>query len=476
MTAKRIGTLYVLLNGINDAAYFGFLTIQFLLLEPTLRALLPAGQSSFSVGLSMTLITSQLLWQVCAEGPTGALADVRGRAWAVAISFWCRLLAIVLVTLSVIMNLHSDSPALARLAIVVALIIAQILMATGEAFLEGSIEAWLRDECETADPERYKQIVDKAFESSAIVQNVAVLITVTTVLVVWETLGKNGGLILSVVAACLCLAGALMAHRLSFRETFTGVATRNADLAQATLSKRLRAKSAIILKLRDAFTTVVRADERSVRRLITILVLPFPCWILLSWFFTALVTSDGSSGITSLPATFTLSLGVTLGVARVVGALIGKRLSSAGDEKTLQSIFEKAVFINVFFLFGAAMLLVLRLSGKGGFSSSLGIILFLSAVALAKGSEEIIKLSKNKFLASVLLNGEVRATTLSFVSVAQNAFGFIAISLSGLLAFMMTENGDRQTVMVFAVCASFGIIGWLIYRRALPRLPKRNHS
>jgi hypothetical protein len=470
MTAQRISRLYVFLNGVNDTAYFGFLTLQFLLLEPVLRALLPAGQSKMSIGLSMALITSQLLWQIFAEGPTGALADVYGRAWAVAVSFWCRLIAIVLVVSSVVLNLNTDSPAVARLAVAAALIVAQILMATGEAFLEGSIEAWLRDECEAASPEAYMRVVDKAFEASAVVQNVAILVTVTAVLVVWEALGVKGGIILCAVAACLCLTGAAVAQWVSARETFKGRADKNGDTARATVSRSQQAGRVVIVKLRDAFTNVVKADEASVRRLIVILVLPFPCWILLSWFFTALVKADGSGGAAELPTMFTLWLGITLGVARVAGALLGKRLSSRRDEKTLRSIFEKAVFVNVFFLSGAALLLVLRLLGEGSLPPSLGVALFLAAVALAKGSEEVIKLSKNKFLASALPNGDVRATTLSFVSVAQNAFGFIAISLSGLLAFMVTDSGEQQTVMIFTTCALFGITGWLIYRRAMPRV------
>jgi hypothetical protein len=203
-----------------------------------------------------------------------------------------------------------------------------------------------------------------------------------------------------------------------------------------------------------------------VRRLITVLVLPFPCWILLSWFFTALVESGGASG---LPSAFTLWLGVTLGVARVAGALLGKRLSRSRDGRGMRAIFESAVFVNVIFLFGAALLLVLRLIGESRLPSSVGVILFLVAAALAKGSEEVIKLSKNKFLAAALPNSDVRATTLSFVSVAQNAFGFMAISLSGLFAFMVTDSGELQTVMIFSVCALFGITGWLIYRRAVTR-------
>lgn len=470
MTAKTISKLYVLLNGINDAAYFGFLTIQFLLLEPTLRALLPKNQSHMSVWLSMTLITSQLLWQIFAEGPTGAFADVRGRVRAIAASFWCRLLAIGLVIGCVIMNLHSDSPALARLMVAAALILAQILIATGEAFLEGSIEAWLRDECEAAAPATYKQLVEKTFEASAIVQNITILVTVTTVLIVWQVFGTVGGNTLAILAACLCLGGAMIAHRLSGQETFISETAPTIVSPQASFSKRLRASRAMVLKLRDAFATILRADETSVRRLIIILVLPFPCWILLSWFFTAFVQSNGSSATTNLPTTFALWLGITLGVSRVAGVLIGKRLSSESNEKTLQAIFEKAVFVNVFFLFGAALLLVLRLTGAAGFSSTVGITLFLSAVALAKGSEEVIKLAKNKFLASALLNSEVRATTLSFVSVAQNAFGFMCISLSSFLAFLLTSSGDQQTIMIFMACASLGITGWLVYHRVLSRL------
>lgn len=463
MTARRVSKLFVLLNGVNDTAYFGFLTVQFLLLEPTLRALLPAGQSRLSIGLSMTLITSQLLWQIFAEGPTGAMADVYGRVWAIGVSFWCRLLAVALVVACVVLNLTSDSPPFARVAVATALIAAQVLMGTGEAFLEGSIEAWLRDESEAASPDSYIQIVDRAFEVSAVVQNVAILVTVTTVLVVWEAFGIRGGIILAVLAACLFLVGAAVAQRLSASEAFKRRTGTSAGHAYLALLRGRRAGRAVTLKLRDAFTTVVKADEASVRRLIIVLVLPFPCWILLSWFFTAFVEAGGDSGA------FTLWLGVTLGVARVAGALLGKRLSSRRDGTGLRSIFENAVFLNVIFLLGAALLLVLRLLGEGRLPSSVGVALFLTAAALAKGSEEVIKLSKNKFLAAALPNGDVRATTLSFVSVAQNAFGFMAISLSGLLAFMVTDSGEIQTVIIFTACALFGIAGWLVYRRAVTR-------
>ncbi|HYG79117.1 MAG TPA: hypothetical protein VD861_01945, partial [Pyrinomonadaceae bacterium] len=250
MTAQKVSRLYVLLNGVNDTAYFGFLTVQFLLLEPTLRELLPAAQSGMSVGLSMTLITSQLLWQIFAEGPTGAMADVWGRAWAVAVSFWCRLLAVALVVVSVVLNLSSDSPVFARLAVAAALIVAQILMATGEAFLEGSIEAWLRDECEAASPGSYMQVVDKTFEASAVVQNVAVFVSVTAVLVVWEALGVKGGIILAVLAAGLFLAGAAVARRLSAREAFKGRAGKSVGHARLALLRSRRAGGAVISKLR----------------------------------------------------------------------------------------------------------------------------------------------------------------------------------------------------------------------------------
>jgi hypothetical protein len=93
-----------------------------------------------------------------------------------------------------------------------------------------------------------------------------------------------------------------------------------------------------------------------------------------------------------------------------------------------------------------------------------GVALFLTAAALAKGSEEVIKLSKNKLLASVLPNAEVRATTLSFVSVAQNAFGFVIISVSGLFAFLLTRSDAWQPVIIFVVCSSAGVAGWLTSR------------
>jgi MFS family permease len=461
MTANQIGKFYVLLNGINDIAYFGFLTLQFLLLEPTLRALLPEAQASMSIGLTMTLIALQLLFQILAEGPTGAIADMYGRARAVAMSFWCRLVAIILVIVCVLVDLRSDSPALALSAVIGALILAQVLTATGEAFLEGSIEAWLCDECKIADPENHKEIINKTFEYSALAQNIAILLAVTIVLVAWQASGKPGGIALAALAGGLCLAGAVISHRLSAREAFIGRAAEVTVLESSP--ECLSADKTIKSKLSAAFMVAFRSDKVSVRRLIVVLVLPFPCWIMLSWFYTSFVQSSGSGDTTSLPASYLLWLGITLGVARVLGAWVGKWLGRYTDEESLQAVFEKAVLVNVSFLFGAAMLLVLRPLVESSFYSSIGIALFLSSVAMAKGSEEVIKLSKNKFLASALPNGEIRATTLSFVSVAQNAFGFVAISLSGLLAFTVTDSNIRQPVIIFAVCASTGIAGWLIY-------------
>ena len=66
-----------------------------------------------------------------------------------------------------------------------------MLMATGEAFLEGSIEAWLRDECEAAAPESYMETVNKSFEQSALVQNAAILLTVAAALLIWQFMGES---------------------------------------------------------------------------------------------------------------------------------------------------------------------------------------------------------------------------------------------------------------------------------------------
>jgi MFS family permease len=463
MKARQIGKFFVLLNGINDVAYFTFLILQFLLLDATLKTLLHKEHEAMSVGLTMTLIASQLLWQVVAEGPTGALADGYGRAWAIAMSFWCRLIAVALVVICVVAGLNYDSPVALRAAVAVALILAQALTASGEAFLEGSIEAWLRDETESSAPKHHKKFVNKAFERSALVQNAAILVTTVIVLLIWQLWGKWVGVALLVVSACLFVAGALISHTLIARETYKGTAAGTRSLALRVLPQYLWAGRVILLKLRDASVSLLRTNDRSVRRLIAILILPFPCWVILSWFYPAFGKPSSAGDAATLPPYYAVLLGGTLGVARTLGAWLGKRLSSNEEEKYLHSVCEKAVFINLIFLFGAALFLMLRFLVEGGFFSSISVLLFLFSAALAKGAEEVVKLTKNKFLASALPDAEIRATTLSFVSVVQNAFGFIAITLSSMLAFIVTNSEGRQPAIIFAACALAGVVGWLIY-------------
>jgi hypothetical protein len=467
MTARRICKFYVLLNGVNDVAYFGFVVLQYYLLEPTLRALLPQGMS---VWVTMTLITSQLFFQILAEGPTGAYADQFGRAWAVAMSFWCRLGAIGIIVACVLAGLTPQSHTAAVLTVAALLIVAQVLMATGEAFLEGSIEAWLTNECKHATPERWVIRVNKAFDDSAIIQNCAILVAYAAVLTTWRLWGRTGGIALAVMAGCLFWIAALVAHWLAAREANNGsdkeAAVGVGGDAAESVSARARRLTALKAKLSEAYAAVVQSEDGAVRRVIAIIVLPFPGWVILSWFYTAIVQSDGSADAAPSAETYALWLGLTLGVARVLGAWAGKRLGRGGSgSQGLQMVFEKAVLVNVIFLFGAALLLVVR-HLLGGVSSGFVIALFFPIVALAKGSEEVIKLSRNKLLASILPNDETRATTLSFVSAAQNAFGFAAITVSGTLAYIFTDVSARQPAIIFLVCATGGVLGWLIYRRS----------
>jgi hypothetical protein len=478
MTAQRIGRLYVLLNGINDTAYFGFIAIQFFLLRSTLYSLLPAEHAELSSVLTLIIIASQLLWQILAEGPTGALADMYGRAWAVAASFWCRLIAIGLLVGSAAANLSKASAYEARLSVAAAIILAQILMATGEAFLEGSVEAWLRDECELADPVGYGAVVDKAFERSAVVQNVAILVSQTTFLLLLRY-SDIGRISLGLVAAGLCLIGAAFSHWLSRREGFTRTVPQKPGKVRALLSETRRGTKGILLKLRDSYGLLVRSDEILVRRLIAFLILPFPCWVMISWFFTAFVRAGMPRDPTAdraRPLLALVLLGATLGVARVIGAWVGKLVSRRGEEKVregekyLLSVFEKAIRVNVLFLFAAALLLALKHFTKIELFPSSDIVLLLPAAFVIKGTEEIIKLIKNKILASALPDSNIRATTLSLISVAQNTFGFMVILIGGLLAFMVTE-GIQQVIMIFIVCALFGFAGWLLTRKLSPLPP-----
>ena len=458
MTAKAIRRYYILLNAINDTAYFGFFAIQFFLLHQTLEYLLSEG---YVHALTLILIASQLIWQIPAEAVTGAIADLYGRVVAIALSFWFRFIALVLIAISVVVNL-SDRPSSAKQIMVgIFLILAQMLFATGEASLEGSIQAWLLDECKLADPENHEEIARKTLGDSSVVQNVAILASTSTFLTVF--IYKNEWKIyLVLIPACLCFIGAVISHRLGEHEQFKRKITTKKEDKSKFISRIAQESKNIRLKLYDAYTLIFRKkDEAQVRWLICVLILPFPCWIMLSWFFTAFVMEKDEGANLLI-----LGLGFGLGVARAIGAYIGKWWSNnINDEKRLYLIFDQSISFNILSL-GAIAIVLLIVSSLFGENKPLAwmpALFVLLLFGLAKGSEEIVKLSKDKYLTE-LPDSDNRATSLSLVSVAQNAFGFIAIFLTALPISKLIRYEKQQTIVIFSVCALLSFIGWVIYR------------
>ena len=73
-----------------------------------------------------------------AEGPTGAFADMFGRAWAVAASFYCRALAVAIV-IAIALFASTGMAWPVRALCGAAIVLAQVLLATAEAALEGVV-------------------------------------------------------------------------------------------------------------------------------------------------------------------------------------------------------------------------------------------------------------------------------------------------------------------------------------------------
>jgi MFS family permease len=457
MKPSSISRFYVWMNVLNDFAYFGFLILQFQILENVLKYLLPSKLSAQSAGFAIATIASQLIWQIVAEGPTGSYADLFGRARAVAASFYCRAIAVAIVIAIAITAKNGMSPAVCVLYGMAAVLV-QILVATGEAFLEGSIEAWLRDEMTVASPDNHTKLVDRTFGISAVAQNVAILLTTATFLGPWHFTSDKARIGLAVLSAAVFVAGGIVARVAASKERF--VRPIKAAARGTWFDHIVEVIAALHRNIRHAVRSLLRTEDPAVRRVVVVLVLPFPCWILLSWFYQSFVQRNGHSSHALLPGTWLPWVGLTLASARVAGAWWGDRITRNEEGRDVQRIFERAVAANVAFLFiGGAIPFVIPIVE---FPVVLAGALFLATVAAAKGSEEVVKLGKNRLLAVLVADASARATILSLVSTAQNTFAFAALTLAALFALPLTSESRGSAAIMFWSCGILAVLGVLL--------------
>lgn len=442
MTAKQVARYFVLLNGLNDFAYFGFLCIHFTILESVLRTISPGINST---ALSITLIVSQLFWQILAEAPTGAFADAFGRTRAITLSFVCRVLTMALISIAVAITAVFGDFSGNHLIALAAVILAQIIMGTGEAALVGSIEAWLVDECKHSGAVNHDEIADAAFRRSAVVQNLAILFAWSIFLGVWYKVGESCARFpLILFAASVCTGAGLICHRLTPLERHPRSSAANGVCAR------------ISAKITEAVRLARGADAAPMRGLVAILILPFPCWVLLSWFFSGFTQRPGFREDAALGAEWLFWIGFTLGIARLLGAWIAAKINPPDRLQTLRRLFGPVVALNLCLLFAASLALTLFTLGAVNLALLGRASVFLVLAALAKGSEEVVKLLTNRIFAKLVLDDPTRATTLSLVSVAQNAFGFVTIVVASC-AFFWASSPGSGVIMVFVSCASVGL-------------------
>lgn len=443
MRPNLITRTFISLNVANDFAYFGFFAIQFMLLKATLQLFnLPLESTS----LAVTLIASQLIWQILAEGPTGAFADNYGRARAVSASFFFRVLGIGLILAAILMLSTQEPGTLIKTIAGIILIASQVAIATGEALLEGSIEAWLRDEMEIASPSDFEKRVDYTFGRSAIAQNIAVLTASPLFLAIW-TIENNSVMILAGVSALVFLIGGIIAANAAKHERFVKT------------NSTVRESNRIINTIRRAIVALVKSESPRVRKVVLLLILPFPCWILLSWFFTAFAKSPfdlvNTPGLLEKVLPW---LGLSLGIGRVAGAWFGNRITAAVSTNKLTHLFGKSVLINILLLFSAGAILVMGSFLNVSFPLIYITVLFVLLSSLAKGSEEVVKLSKNRLLAVIVSDSAERATILSLLSVCQNIFAFITLAAVGILVTMVNPVSSGVVIQMFCICGAIGLL------------------
>ena len=87
----------------------------------------------------------------------------------------------------------------------------------------------------------------------------------------------------------------------------------------------------------------------------------------------------------------------------------------------------------------------------------LAALFFGGAIALAKGSEEVVKILNQLFLAKYIEDDTVRATVSSFTTAAGNLVGFVLITMSLLIVTFTHESRFKAPYLLLFV-AGGGVV------------------
>lgn len=461
--------VYYTLGALHDFAYFGYITVQPLIFKRVLDKMPPF--EAYSFGITVFVISTHLFWQVLLETPTGAYADSKGRMRAVRDHFLIRVGCMLLLLMAIYLA-ASPTTQYGPWLVLGCLFLIEFGMAAAEALLSGSFDAWLVD---TLAASGQKDEAGETFSKAATLFNIAILLAMPTFIFLVEGRGAsyfvtvyNASYFVTGFAAIVFVIGAMLAHA-SRREVYRighEWDTRSLATIKSTWNDGLNyLRSDRIVW----WTTLLRAA-------------PFAAWVVISWFWPILVrySSDSSASVPDEPAIQDLAMGlaVALAISRIVGSTASyfvQRLTGSLSGLLSGTIFNLCMaFLAGLSLFYVHKSLVATLAFRQGSPAWLAPALFFGgAMVLAKGSEEVVKVLNQVFLAQYVGSDTVRATVISFTEAVTSLIGFVLINVGLVVTWTQQPQNKAPSLLLFVSCSGvvLATVAGLMLRRIVTRVP-----
>lgn len=339
-------------------------------------------------------------------------------------------------------------------------------MATAEALLSGSFDAWLVD---TLSASGTKDEAAETFSKGATFFNIAILLAMPLFLFLASgipALAPDGGnYLVATIAAVVFALGAIVAH-VSRREIYR-IGADWASRSKATVKATWREGMSYLWQDRVVWwTTVLKAS-------------PFATWVVISWFWPLLVKYP-QTGLESAKAQ---QLVIVFAIALPISRVIGSSFSYLVQKLTspLQGLLHwTAITLGAALVAGLSLLYLdrslLDTLGMPATSGQSSMVLFAYifgfSIAIAKASEEVVKVFNQIFLAHYVLNDTVRATVISFTGAVMNLMGFVLINLGLVIIWWQSPENKAPSLLIFASCSGIllAIVAYSFLRRSRVRV------
>lgn len=443
--------VYYTLGCLHDFAYFGYITVQPLIFHRVISRLPQFQKYSFEI--TIFVISTHLLWQVFLETPTGAYADSRGRMRAVRDHFIIRVACMFLLLLAIFLSFGQQGTFIPWL-VLGCLFLIEFGMAAAEALLSGSFDAWIVD---TLDASGLKGEAAKVFATAATLFNTAILLAMPMFLFVLSlkdptnTEVPGTSYFVTCIAAVVFAVGAMVAHA-SRREVYR-MGAAWAERSKATWKTTWHDGRKYLWQDHVVWwTTMLKAA-------------PFAAWVVISWVWPLLVKGAQASGEEPKSGLAFVVLAVLLPTSRILGSALSYLVQKFTG--SLSGLLAATGF-NLLMVFSTG--LTLCWVGQDELSAAVRSVLrsetpvyvlpalfFGGAIALAKGSEEIVKILNQLFLAKYIEDDTVRATVSSFTTAAANLVGFVLINV-GLLIVTFTQEPRFKAPYLLLFVAGGGVV------------------